>query len=462
MASIIGTIENDLLVGTEASDDLSGLDGNDTLNGGAGLDTLVGGAGHDVYYVDRPEDVIFELADEGIDLVQSFSSYTLPDNVEQLLLFNTTGGNLQGNELDNLLHGNSSADNIWGYGGNDTLVGGAGNDTLDGGAGVDSAAYHVPRSDYGIVRVGDNAYEVALLSTNEVDKLCNLEFVDFVLRVSGALDFRFALTTGGVAVSDETPNAGEELFVHSTLANSQNLEVTNYQWQYLDSIVGWTDIAAATQPGFTPGSAQIGQQLRVRVSFTDTLSAGQLAFSQATAAVSGTPPSGTAPVITSNGGGASATLNVAENTTAVTTVTVTDADLPAQDLTYSLSGADAARFTINASGVLSFASAPDFETPSDAGANNAYDVIVTVSDGSLSDSQTLAITVTDGNESIDGTSGNDNLVGTINNDIISGFAGNDALDGGPGPTPCAVASATIPTSSITLRDCGRRERRRRL
>ena len=36
------------------------------------------------------------------------------------------------------------------------------------------------------------------------------------------------------------------------------------------------------------------------------------------------------PVITSNGGGANAAVNVAENTTAVTTVTATDADLPAR------------------------------------------------------------------------------------------------------------------------------------
>ena len=82
-----------------------------------------------------------------------------------------------------------------------------------------------------------------------------------------------------------------------------------------------------------------------------------------------------------------------ENSTAVTTVTATDADLPAQTLSYSLSGTDATRFTINASGVLSFVSAPNFESPTDAGGNNIYDVIVTVSDGTLSDSQMLAITV---------------------------------------------------------------------
>ena len=71
------------------------------------------------------------------------------------------------------------------------------------------------------------------------------------------------------------------------------------------------------------------------------------------------------PVITSNGGGATAAISIAENTTAVTTVTATDADLPAQTLTYSITGgADAARFTINSStGVLSFVAAPDFEAP---------------------------------------------------------------------------------------------------
>ena len=103
-----------------------------------------------------------------------------------------------------------------------------------------------------------------------------------------------------------------------------------------------------------------------------------------------------APVITSNGGGATAAVNVAENTTAVTTVTATDADAGAT-LTYSISGgADAAKFTINATtGVLSFVSAPDFETPTDAGGNNVYDVQVQVSDGSLTDTQDIAVTVTD-------------------------------------------------------------------
>jgi len=41
--------------------------------------------------------------------------------------------------------------------------------------------------------------------------------------------------------------------------------------------------------------------------------------------------------------------------------------------------------------VLSFLAAPNFEAPGDAGANNVYDVVVQVSDGTLTDSQALAV-----------------------------------------------------------------------
>ena len=102
-----------------------------------------------------------------------------------------------------------------------------------------------------------------------------------------------------------------------------------------------------------------------------------------------------APIITSNGGGTSATINVAENLTAVTTVTSTDPEGTAR--TYSIvAGGDGTRFSINAStGVLTFVSAPDYEAPTDTDANNSYVVTVQASDGSLSDTQTITVNVTD-------------------------------------------------------------------
>ena len=114
------------------------------------------------------------------------------------------------------------------------------------------------------------------------------------------------------------------------------------------------------------------------------------------------PPVGAneVPTITSNGGGDTAAVLIAENTSAVTTVTAHDPD-SGQTLIYSkVGGADAGLFTINANtGALAFVTAPNFEAPTDSGANNVYDVTVQVSDGNGGiDTQAIAVTVTNQNE----------------------------------------------------------------
>jgi VCBS repeat-containing protein/parallel beta-helix repeat protein len=101
------------------------------------------------------------------------------------------------------------------------------------------------------------------------------------------------------------------------------------------------------------------------------------------------------PVITSDGGGATATTSVAENTTAVTTVVGS----PVATNYSIVGGADQAKFTINSTtGVLSFVSAPNFEAPTDADHNNSYIVTVRASLGSLFDEQTITVTITDVND----------------------------------------------------------------
>jgi hypothetical protein len=104
------------------------------------------------------------------------------------------------------------------------------------------------------------------------------------------------------------------------------------------------------------------------------------------------------PTITSNGGATTAAINVVENVSAVTIVTGADVDLPAQVLTYSISGgADQALFTINAAtGALSFATPPDFEVATDANGDNVCVVQVRVVDSQgASTTQTIQVTVTD-------------------------------------------------------------------
>ena len=73
-----------------------------------------------------------------------------------------------------------------------------------------------------------------------------------------------------------------------------------------------------------------------------------------------------------------------ENTTLVQ-VSATDAN--GNTLVYSISGgADQSKFSIQSdTGELSFVSAPDYETPTDVGSDNVYDVQVSVSDGVGSD-----------------------------------------------------------------------------
>ncbi len=127
-----------------------------------------------------------------------------------------------------------------------------------------------------------------------------------------------------------------------------------------------------------------------------------------------------APVIVSAG-----EVSVRENGTEVITAAAEDADGDA--LTFSLSGADAALFTIDpATGLIAFINAPDFENPADEGGDNIYNVIVTASDGLNEVTQDLAITVTDQNE-VTGTDGNDALAGSADDDVIDALAGDDVI-----------------------------------
>lgn len=177
-----------------------------------------------------------------------------------------------------------------------------------------------------------------------------------------------------------------------------------------------------------------------------------------------------APRITSNGGGASASISIAENLAAVATITAFDPDASAM-LTFAIvGGSDAGRFAIDATtGALSFVDEANFERPTDANLDNRYQVIVEVSDGSLAARQSLVVGVTDvagqfikgskyrdelhaavggestvsggrnddvliGNEwdeQLFGGKGNDKLYGGSGWDILDGGPGSDLLDGGP-------------------------------
>ena len=108
------------------------------------------------------------------------------------------------------------------------------------------------------------------------------------------------------------------------------------------------------------------------------------------------PVNDNAPVITSSN-----TASFDENSATsiiVQDVNATDADLPSQTFTYSLSGIDGVLFTIGSDGEIRFRNSPDFEAPQDSNQDGAYLVRVTVTDtGDPSLSSTQDVTITVGN-----------------------------------------------------------------
>jgi len=159
---MVGGSGDDRIEGSFDADEIYGEDGNDTLVGGTDFatDILVGGAGNDLlrgdsllgdydllygndgndlFYVDTPDDLVFEQAGEGVDTVRANidgAGYYLYDNIENLILDGRTPFGV-GNALDNGMTGNAYGNYLLGGAGDDTLNGKAGNDVLFGEAGDD-------------------------------------------------------------------------------------------------------------------------------------------------------------------------------------------------------------------------------------------------------------------------------------------------------------------------------------
>jgi len=210
-----GNIENLTYTGTgnfsgtgnERANVITGASGADTLYGGGGADTLIGGAGNDTYIVNDAGDLVIEQAGQGdADTVHSSATYTLVNDVENLLLTGGRGIDGIGNALDNAITGNTGSNKLDGGAGADVLSGGSGNDT------------------YVIDDVGDVVIEVATQGTDTVqtnlltyglETFANVENLAFV----GVGDFagrgnELANTISGGAGNDILEgNAGNDSLV---------------------------------------------------------------------------------------------------------------------------------------------------------------------------------------------------------------------------------------------------------
>jgi plastocyanin len=102
----------------------------------------------------------------------------------------------------------------------------------------------------------------------------------------------------------------------------------------------------------------------------------------------GSAPINTAPTINNS----TNDYSIVEGSTSGFSVSASDAE--GNSITYSVSGNDASSMAVSSTGVVSFTSAPDFETPGDANSDNVYSFNISVSDGTLSTSEAFTLTVT--------------------------------------------------------------------
>ena len=125
----------------------------------------------------------------------------------------------------------------------------------------------------------------------------------------------------------------------------------------------------------------------------------------------------------------SASFTAAENQTAIGTVTATDAD--SSSITFTVSGSE---LSITSAGVLTFATAPDYET------KTSYTATVTATDGINSTTQSITVSITD----VDDTAPVITLIGDASVSLNVGATYSDA-----GATAEDNIDGTI-TSSITI------------
>ena len=97
--------------GGAAADNLVGSSENDYIDGGSGIDRMAGGKGDDMYVVGSKYDVVTEKPGEGRDTVFLWDhKYTVPENVENLVIKTAAGATVTDNGLDNVLTGGAGKD----------------------------------------------------------------------------------------------------------------------------------------------------------------------------------------------------------------------------------------------------------------------------------------------------------------------------------------------------------------
>lgn len=205
-------------IGNSSNNILTGNNSNNTLDGKTGDDTLIGGLGNDTYIVDSVGDIITENASGGTDSITALVSYTITNEVENLMLGGTTAINGTGNTANNIMIGNAANntldgddgnDSLNGMNGNDSLIGGNGNDTLVGLAGNDT----LQGGD------GNDTYYAIASSTLIENPSEGIDTIIASINWTLATDFE-NLTLGGSSAIKGTGNTANNIIIGNSANNT--------------------------------------------------------------------------------------------------------------------------------------------------------------------------------------------------------------------------------------------------
>ena len=222
----------DFLSGGAGNDTLDSGYGNDILDGGTGADDMTGGMGDDIYYIDNAGDVIHENANEGTDTVEIDAAYsppgaiyTIPTNIENVLLKGSLNTGVIGNAADNRITGNDGNNALDGGAGDDRLIGGKGNDTLTGGTGNDIF-------EWGLVDKGTPG-------APHIDTITDFTYVN------GAYGTSAVILTNGTSKNfqDATNLHGDSIDLRDLLIGEQSTEVVTNGTPQIGNLLQFLDFA---------------------------------------------------------------------------------------------------------------------------------------------------------------------------------------------------------------------------
>ena len=276
----------------------------------------------------------------------------------------------------------------------------------------------------------DNTYEVEVTATSGTS--------------ARELTATQTITVTVTNVGDEAPSAPSAPTISSVTAGGFTVSwtapantgpaITAYDVQYrVSGGTAWTNAShsgTATSLTLTGLTANTGYEVQVQA----TNAEGTSAWS-ATATATTTAVPNVAPTFDS-----AASFSVAENATTVGTVEATDADASDSITGYALTGgADQGKFAITNAGALTFKSTPNYEAPTDANTDNAYEVEVTATSGTsareLTATQTITVTVTN----VGGEAPSAPSAPTISSVTAGGFTVSWTAPANPGPAITAYA-----------------------